>query len=162
MQWFVLYVNSRAEKKVALRLKAKGVAVFCPLKMEERQWSDRKKKVEVPYFRSYVFVKSTEKQMPNILETPGVVCRLFWLGRAAVIRDQEMQEVQGFFSAYQNKEIVYESFKEGEEVQIHKGALRDRKGVVLKNEKSKLILSLPALGCAFKVNLSKDQVEKSS
>lgn len=160
MNWFVLYVNSRAEKKVATRLERQGFTVFCPTKIEERQWSDRIKKVEVPYFRSYVFVKCDEKQINTVLETPGVVRRLFWLGKPAVIRDEEMQEVKDFFDENAKRKIEYEAYAEGEEVQIEKGTLRNRKAVVLKNDKNKVTLSLPALGCAFIVTLSKDEIGK--
>ena len=44
------------QKKVAQRLADKGIEVFCPTKIEERQWSIESK-VEVPYFQSYVFAK---------------------------------------------------------------------------------------------------------
>src|SRR5690554_1650962 len=160
MKWFVLYVKSRAEKKVAERLKNQGFTVFCPTKIERRQWSDRIKKVEVPYFRSYVFVQCTEKEMVVVLETPGVVRRLYWLGRPAVIRAGEMAEVQQFFSKNAKRNIAYKTFVPGEEVQIEKGSLRNRKAVVLTNDKTNVTLMLPALGCAFKVTLSKDDIEK--
>ena len=160
MKWFVLYVKSRTEKKVAERLKNQGFTVFCPTKIERRQWSDRIKKVEVPYFRSYVFVQCTEKEMVVVLETPGVVRRLYWLGRPAVIRAGEMAEVQQFFNANASRNITYETYAKGEEVTIQSGTLRNRKAVVLINDKSTVTLSLPALGAVFKVTLSKENIEK--
>src|SRR5690625_7322620 len=120
MKWFVLYVRSRAEKKVAIRLEKQGFTVFCPTKIEERQWSDRIKKVEVPYFRSYVFVKSTEKQINTVLATPGVVRRLFWLGKFAVVRGEEKVEVHQFLYANAKRNIEYEDYSDGEEKQIYK------------------------------------------
>src|SRR5690625_3678238 len=91
--WRVLYVNSRAEKKVAERLAAKGFEVFCPLRTTLRQWSDRKKKVRVPYFPSYVFVRYEEKDRLSVVETPGVVGLENYLHRQAVLREKEMQYV---------------------------------------------------------------------
>jgi len=160
MKWFVLYVKSRAEKKVAERLKNQGFTVFCPTKIERRQWSDRIKKVEVPYFRSYVFVSCTEADIPTVLATPGVVRRVFWLGKPAVVRAEEMAEVQQFFSKNAHRNIAYETYAPGEEVQIQKGSLRNRKAVVLINDKTTVTLSLPALGAVFKVTLSKENIEK--
>ena len=162
MKWFVLYVNSRAEKKVATRLEAQGFTVFCPTKTEARQWSDRIKKVEIPYFRSYVFVQCEEQEINTVLETPGVVRRLFWLGKPATIREKEMQKVLQFFRDNASRNIEYKVFTEGEEVHIRKGALRNQKAVVLKNENTKVSLSLHALGCAFKVTLAKEEIETIS
>lgn len=162
MNWFVLYVNSRTEKKVAARLKEQGFTVFCPTKIEERQWSDRIKKVETPYFKSYVFVQCEEKHISTVLATSGVVRRLFWLGKPATIYEKEMHEVMKFFNEYTQHNIEYEVFTEGEEVHIHKGVLRNQKAVVLKNELTKVTLSLPALGFAFKVVLPKNKIGKIS
>lgn len=157
MDWFVLYVNSRTEKKVAQRLVDKGIEVFCPTKIEERQWSDRVKKVEVPYFQSYVFAKFSSKDTNYVLETPGVVRRLFWMQKPAVIREEEMQEVMAFFNTHSKIEQV--NFTEGELVRITRGVLKDKKGIVLKNDKHQVTLNIPALGCGFKVLLPKDQLQ---
>ena len=46
LKWFVMYTASRSEKKVADRLKERGLDVYLPMIEELRQWSDRKKKVQ--------------------------------------------------------------------------------------------------------------------
>ena len=48
MPWYALYTQPRQEKKVVSRLEQLGIEVYCPLLIQVRQWSDRKKKVEVP------------------------------------------------------------------------------------------------------------------
>lgn len=159
-EWFVLYVNARAEKKVASLLQKSGREVFCPLKSEYRQWSDRVKKVEVPYFRSYVFVKFEEKEASQVLATPGVVRRLFWLGQPAVIREEEMQSVREFFEEYKEEEIIPGDFETGEEVEILKGDLRKKTGVILRQSPTTVVLRLPALNSNFKVVLSKGNIGK--
>ena len=62
-KWFTLYVKSRSEKKVAKQLEDIGVESFLPLITKIKQWSDRKKKVEEPLFRSYIFVHITDKNI---------------------------------------------------------------------------------------------------
>lgn len=161
MNWFVLCVKSRSEKKVAQRLESKGVAIFFPTKIEERAWSDRIKKVEVPFFTSYIFAKFTEKEAVNILETPGVVRRLYWLGKPATIRLEEMKEVIQFFETHKNETIESITFNPGEEVEIQSGKLKNRMAIVIKNEENRVILSLPALGCSFKVTLEKNKLRKT-
>jgi len=60
-QWHVLYVLSRQEKKVYTHLTRQNLEAFLPLVKRMRQWSDRKKLVEMPLFPSYVFVKVHSK-----------------------------------------------------------------------------------------------------
>ena len=57
MAWYVLYTKSRQEKKVAESLQAIGIEAFCPLVTVVKQWSDRKKKVQLPLINSYIFSK---------------------------------------------------------------------------------------------------------
>lgn len=156
MVWYVLYVSSRAEKKVAQRLVDKKIEVFCPIKIEKRQWSDRVKRVEVPYFQSYVFAKFSSKQVNCVLQTPGVVRRLYWMQKPAVIREEEMQEVIDFFKTH--SDITKISYSEGEQVKITKGVFKDRKGVVLLNKKNQVILNVPVLSSGFKVIMNKANI----
>src|SRR5699024_7811969 len=158
MIWFIFYVGSRSEKKVAQRLRQKGFSVFCPTKIEERRWSDRIKKIEIPYFRSYVFVRFADPQDTNgVLQTAGVVRRLFWLGKPAVINDAEMKEVMAFFDTHQTA-IKYTDFQEGQEVRIVRGALKDKKGVVMINDKTQVTLFISVLNSGFKVNVDKNKL----
>jgi hypothetical protein len=50
-------VKPNGRKKVAEQLTKMGIECYCPLITQVRQWSDRKKKVVVPLFNSYVFVQ---------------------------------------------------------------------------------------------------------
>lgn len=162
MDWFVLYVKSRAEKKVAERLTLKNFEVFCPIKVELRQWSDRKKLVEVPYFRSYVFVRMEKASRIKVLETPGVVNFVYWLSEPAIIRVKEMDQIIHFFESNKQNEILEATIEEGQEVSIIDGALKDLKGIVIKKNKHQVILEMRQLGLAFKVQLKKGSVQKLS
>jgi len=55
-KWYVVYTTPRGEKKANHRLEEKGIETYLPLRKTIRQWSDRKKKIEVPLFTSYLFV----------------------------------------------------------------------------------------------------------
>ena len=48
--WFVIWAESRAEKKVAQRMNDLGLAAWLPIKKERRRWSDRWKEVELTLF----------------------------------------------------------------------------------------------------------------
>ena len=61
MPWYVVRTKPQHEVKSAQYLEKLGVEVFCPVITEIHQWSDRRKKVTVPLFKSYIFVNPQEK-----------------------------------------------------------------------------------------------------
>ncbi len=94
MPWYVLYTKSRQEKKVTEGLNLLGVNAYCPVVTTMKQWSDRKKKVEEPLIKSYVFVNLEESNRDIVFEVPGVVRYLFWLGKPAVVRAIEIEALK--------------------------------------------------------------------
>lgn len=158
MKWRVLYVNSRAEKKVADRLRKKGFEVFCPLKTTIRQWSDRKKKVKIPYFPSYVFVRYDDQDRLSVVTTPGVVGLVYYLRRPAVIRDKEMEEIIQFFDDHSSTKIQCASFKPGDRLQIARGVMKEKEGIVIRQTKYKVILYIEELGMSVTAEVPKSAV----
>lgn len=94
MPWYVLYTKPRQEKKVADSLNAIGIEAYCPLVTVVKQWSDRKKKVQIPLINSYVFINIEEHQREAVFKVSGVVRYLFWLGKPAVVRAIEIEALQ--------------------------------------------------------------------
>ncbi|MBM3931167.1 MAG: antitermination protein NusG, partial [Sphingomonadales bacterium] len=76
-QWHVVYTLPRHEKKAARELELQGLEHWLPLHKVRKQWSDRRKWVEEPLFRSYLFVLVTPKTYFDILNTYGIVRYLF-------------------------------------------------------------------------------------
>lgn len=90
MDWLVLYTNPRAEMKVVQRLEKVGVKAYCPVRMEIRQRSDRKKKIWVPLLSSMVLVNIDEREKNKVFEVQGVVRYLYWLGKPAKVSVDEV------------------------------------------------------------------------
>ena len=61
-KWIAVYTKPRHEKTVENELLKKGFEVYLPILKERRKWSDRKKWVEFPLFRSYIFVRTEIKK----------------------------------------------------------------------------------------------------
>ncbi|MEN8913985.1 MAG: transcription termination/antitermination NusG family protein [Polaribacter sp.] len=95
-KWFVLYTKPNSEKKVAERLERLNIQVYLPVRTELRQWSDRKKKVNVCVLPSMVLVCLEEKDAAVVFDVPGVVRYLFEQGNRAVIRDEEILAMQAY------------------------------------------------------------------
>ena len=94
MPWYVLYTKPRQEKKVTDTLNAIGIEAYCPLVTVVKQWSDRKKKVQIPLINSYVFVNIEEHHREAVFKVSGIVRYLFWLGKPAVVRAIEIEALQ--------------------------------------------------------------------
>jgi len=94
MNWYALYTRPRHEKKVFEQLTEKGVESFLPVVERMRQWKDRKKKVQIPLFNSYVFVKIDLKDRYTSLQTYGVVRLISFGGKPAAIPDWQIEQLQ--------------------------------------------------------------------
>lgn len=90
MLWYVLYTKSRSEKKTAQHLDEMGIECYCPVRREVRQWSDRKKKVDVPVLPGMVLVRLPDKERSRVFESPLAVRYLFWDGQPAIVREEEI------------------------------------------------------------------------
>jgi len=147
MTWYVLYTKPRNEKKVTRLLQEKGVEVYCPMQEIIRQWSDRKKKIQEPIFRSYLFVKMDdyETESARVLRTAGTVRFLWWLGKPGTVREDEIKQIKDFLNQYRKAEISV-NITEGQEVAITEGPLKENTGVVLRVKGNIVTLHLKSLG----------------
>jgi transcription antitermination factor NusG len=147
LPWYVLYTRPRNEKKTARLLADKGVVVYCPLQETIKQWSDRKKKVQEPVFKSYLFVKleQYEAEQVNVLTTQGAVRFLWWQGKPGVVREEEITAIQDFLNAYKGVALQV-AFGKGDEVKITEGALKEQKGKIVQIKGNKAYLEITSLG----------------
>lgn len=151
--WLVLYTKPRTEKKLSERLERKGYQVYCPLKTVLKEWSDRKKKVEIPIFPSYVFVKPvSEDERQKILYDPQAVNYVYWLGKPAVVSEKEMSQVQSFLQTGITEGFNIDCVQIGQEVEIDTGVFKGHQGKVKSISTKKLVLELTQLGVQLIVN----------
>ena len=157
--WNVLYTTPRAEKKVYDRLMELGIETYLPLYKTIRQWSDRKKKVEVPLFNSYIFVRSPGKQRFEILTVYGVVRYLYYLGKPAIIRQKEIDGIRRFLNQTEGYKITVEV---GDKVEIASGVMEGVFGEVIRVGKDKLVLQIEQLGMNLVAEVDRDMVKKKT
>jgi transcriptional antiterminator RfaH len=144
-RWYAVYSRSRAEKKVAALLVRNGIEVYLPLQKTIRQWSDRRKLVQVPLFRSYVFVHVKAKEFFYVLNTPGVV-RFVTIGHEKIaVPDFQIDAIRAYLGEISIDEpLGY--FEKGSEVVVAYGALKGLRGI-LKSDKNqkKLVVQIEAI-----------------
>ncbi len=154
MNWFALYTKPRWEKKVAKELEEKGIETYCPQITEIRQWSDRKKKVTTPLFKSYVFVHLEEKDRSKVFDTPGVVQYLFWLGKPAIIRDEEINIIKTWLEDERVEEFEVGHLTPGDKLIISNGSFKGKEAIIQKVGSKRLKLILKDLGMVVNVRVS--------
>ncbi|MDP1843095.1 MAG: UpxY family transcription antiterminator [Sediminibacterium sp.] len=147
-KWFVLYTKPRWEKKIDATLIRKGVESWCPLQKIERQWTDRKKIIEDPLFKSYVFVHIDELEKTNVLMTDGVLNFVYYLGKPAIIKDEEINTIKMYLAEKDARISIIseEGFRSGEKIRVNFGVFMDKEGTVLRGSKKKVYVQLQSLG----------------
>lgn len=161
MPWYVLHTKPRNEKKVALLLEKKQIRAYCPVQDQIRQWSDRKKKIAEPVFRSYVFVwlGNYGSDSLEVLTTPGVINFLWWNKQPGLVRDEEINAIQQFLDKYRHATIDT-IFETGELVTINEGPLKDTEGTIIKQKGNKVYLSISSLGLSMTATLPTQSLSK--
>ncbi|QEC69062.1 UpxY family transcription antiterminator [Panacibacter ginsenosidivorans] len=146
-KWFAVYTKPRWEKKVNSILLLKGVASWCPVQKTERQWSDRKKIIEDPLFKSYVFVKINDDEKLTVLQTEGILNFVHFLGKPAVIKDEEIETIKSFLLEKDAKINIQslQGFKEDDKVVIKHGIFMDNTGTVIRTAAKKIYVRLESL-----------------
>src|ERR1700688_1588847 len=99
-KWYVVYTKPRWEKKTEGYLLKENIECYCPLNKVTRKWSDRKKTILEPLFKSYVFVKVDDNQKWHVVDIPGVLNYVYWLGKPALIPEREIEAIRNFLQEY--------------------------------------------------------------
>ncbi len=159
--WYVLYTKSKNEKKVFEKLSLKGYDCYCPTHKVLKQWSDRNKWVEEVLFKSYIFVKLPEFEQSKIdvLQTSGVVRFLFWLGKVAQVKCEEILAIKRFLGEHHSNVKV--DFISGSNVEINHGALKGINGVVDYQTEKDVVLKIEKLGMSLVARVPKQHISPS-
>ncbi len=136
---------------MAQQLQAMGIDCYCPLVMKERQWSDRKKKVEMPLFNSYVFVHLEEKDRSLVFQSPGAVRYLFWLQKPAMVREDEIATIKKWLSSPDVAEIEVSTYQVGDTILVDSGPFVNQQARVQEVTASHYVLVLESMGCVLKM-----------
>lgn len=152
--WIAVYTKSRHEQTVVNELNKKNIESYCPMFKERRQWSDRKKWVHFPLFRSYVFANIEINENIYVLQTIGVNKIVKFQEKISIIPDQVIDNIKNIIEGGYNVEQT-DYFIKGDEVRVVSGPLKGLDGVVLDlRGANKIIIKIEAIQQAFSVEIS--------
>lgn len=158
-KWYVVYTRPRAEKKVNEQFKELGFETFCPTRKTLRIWSDRKKYIDQVLFTSYVFVRCTKSDFPAFYDVFGFVRVVYYLGKPALIRDQEIHNIKVFLEQTTDCQIRFEI---SERVEIADGPLKGKTGIIERIGKNKLRIRIEQLGINMLAEVHRNKVKTLS
>jgi transcription antitermination factor NusG len=162
--WYAVYVKSRAEKKAQTELRHKEIESFLPLQQKLRQWSDRKKWVEMPLIPGYLFVRISLKEHDAVLQSNYVVSYVRFEGTAAVIPDTQIDYLKLMLKQDNlNIEITRETFEPGQMIEVIAGPLIGLQAKLVRIKgKDKAAVELEQLGYSALIEISLEDIKISN
>ncbi|MDR2497073.1 MAG: UpxY family transcription antiterminator [Tannerellaceae bacterium] len=148
-QWYVLYTSAQAEKQVNIRLCEKGIETWLPIHRSPRVWSDRVKIVDIPLFRSYIFVKCPLHVLYTLTMVYGVSRIVMYDGKPAILYQHDIDAIKEFLQLAEKKEIVI-----GDDVEVLSGPMKNVSGKVRKIGNKMIMLYIEQMGVVMHVPVS--------
>lgn len=158
LPWFAIRVRSNCERLTALHLRERGYEEFAPSYQTQRQWSDRKKRLEQFLFPGYVFCRCDVEHRLPVLSAPGVVGLVGFGKIPSPIPDHEIQRIRSIVEA--GLLVTPWPFLQfGQRVVIERGPLEGVEGI-LQHVKGKfrLVVSICLLQRSISTEVDRDWV----
>jgi transcription antitermination factor NusG len=160
-QWYAVYTRANGERKLLENLKEKNIECYLPMKKVLKVWSDRKKWVEEPLFRCYLFVKVSYKEFFTVLNTPGGVCYISFGGKAQSIPETQINNIRTFLNQTDHDyTLSYERIQKGVNVEVQFGSLKGIVGEVINIfGQNRLVIRIDSMNCSLYANISREEVK---
>ena len=160
--WYAVYTVVRHEKKVDSKLSSMNIETFLPLREVLTKWKDRRKRVKLPLFPGYIFVRMFEndaQMLLRILNTKGVVRILSTNGSYETVPNEQIDSIRCLI----DKNVEYDPYEylaKGKEVVVVNGPLQGVHGKILgRKGKNRLIVSIDIIKRSVSVNVDPYDIE---
>ncbi len=160
--WHAIYTRSRAEKKLHKELCSNDIECYLPLQKELRQWSDRSKWVEEPLLRSYIFVKVSEREYYDVINSDFAVKYVTFGGKAVPIPEVQINALRIFLEDRNRKvDLSQDNLEKGENVEVVAGPLKGIQGEIIQIKgKNRIVIRFDSLGTCVYTDIGLDKVKQ--
>jgi transcription termination/antitermination protein NusG len=161
LRWYALHTRARHEKAIERRLRDQGMEAYVPTTMEVHRWSDRKKRVEVPLFSCYVFLRCSlsAQDRTRVYQVESVHGFVGMHGSSLPIPNEQIESIQKVLTQTAPWRS-YPFLKVGQRVRVRGGAMDGVEGVFLsENGDHSLIISVDAIQRSMAVRIDGYDVE---
>ena len=157
--WYAMYTLPRWEKKVTRTLEEKGITVYCPLNKVVRQWSDRKKTVQEPLFKGYVFVQVDEKEKWDVKAVQGVLNYVYSNGKPGIIREEEIETIKRFLNHFTDVKVEEYKLDVATRVKVRSGILMNYEGTIVEVSGNRASVRIESMGLQLSAVFEKRNLE---
>jgi transcription antitermination factor NusG len=143
--WYAAYTCANHEKRVAQQLERRSVECFLPLYESVRRWKDRRMRLQLPLFPSYVFVRLALRDRLQVLEIPSVVRLVGFDGHPIPLPVEDIETIR-ICLARRHLIEPHRYLRSGQRVRVSSGPLEGLTGIVVRQRnRTRFVISLEIL-----------------
>jgi transcription antitermination factor NusG len=158
-RWYAAYTRSHHEKTTAEHLTQRSIEHFVPTYDSVRMWKDRKKRLELPLFPGYVFVRMLLDEKRSVLVVPGVVRLVGFDNHPLAVPDDEIETLRSVV-AHKLKIEPHPFLVAGRRVRILRGALEGMQGILVRRKgRLRMLLSIELIRRTAMIEVDAQDVE---
>lgn len=124
-----------------------------------KQWSDRKKMVIEPVFKSYIFVKVKKENIRKILPIEGILKVISFGSVPQKIPDDQLVYLKLLLESPEEIE-VQNTLHIGDRVRVIQGALNGAEGYLSNNSPKNFSVNIDIIGQSVAVHINPAYLEK--
>ena len=112
-----------------------------------------------PVFKGYVFVKVEDSQKWKVKSVNGILNFVYWLGKPAVIRDEEIDVIRKFLNEFDDVQVESKGFVVNSGVRIKQGVLMNYNGIVVEILGNRAVVKIDTLDLQLSAHFDKKNLE---
>jgi transcriptional antiterminator NusG len=157
-RWYAAHTRANHEKLVAEQLGRRAVEHFLPLYQSVRKWADRRKRLEVPLFPGYIFVRLPFQERLRVLEIPSVARLVGFDNLPTPLPDAEMEAMRNGLTRHL-RAVPHPYLKVGRRVRVIRGPLEGCEGILLRNKGDfRVVLSIDLIMRSVAVEVGAEDI----
>jgi transcription antitermination factor NusG len=152
-KWFAVYTKYKSEKEVARRLTRKGIECYVPVNQVMRQYTRKRKILDLPLINCYVFVKITKDEYVPVLETEYVIKFIHFAKNLISIPESEIVLLRRICQEATDIETDSIAFQRGKPVEIISGNLTGINGRLVSDLGKNFLIELQYVGIGLRIEV---------
>jgi len=141
LRWYAAYTRAQHEKRVAQQLAERAIEQYLPLYQAVHRWKDRRKRVDVPLFPGYVFVRIELQNRLEVLRVPSVVRLIGFNGTPTALPEGEIEHLRCALAGGL-RAVPHPYLHAGSRVRVTAGPLEGMEGAIVRRKnRTRFILS---------------------